>query len=182
MGFLRASTLAAVLIVAGACAPAFERDDGIAALENGGMSNAEATCVANRLHAVQQIEILDPANEVRDDDRALLVSATRRCVELAEVNEDVPTEVLSEADLRIYEDDYEEDAERQAGVESLEADLEDVSLEIGRQRLRLLGRSDAFIDCVIDHLRSVDAIELLQDEQLGMGLDPVEADAYAACI
>ena len=61
------------------------------------------------------------------------------------------------------------------------ADAAEAAIARGTEVLKILGRSERFVSCVVDELVAIDAVDVMLDEDFGSGLSPLEANAYAAC-
>ncbi len=173
--------LGVVLMLVG-CADEFARADAVVALQSTGVTEVEAICMADTLSILDELDAADPRQERDDARREALVKAQTRCVTLepagvptvsasasasAAVVAPDPESLAMDPDLAVVAPSEEE-------IEAAKARA--VSTLVG------VGRSEANAKCVIDHVLQVDADYLLDDPEFGLGLDPFEADAFAACL
>ena len=189
----RLSMLVVVALFAASCggAETIGRQDAIAALQTTGASEAEATCLADTLAILGELNAADPRVERGPAEREALVAANNRCltgeldVEVAgtQVTEsgDSDLAIVSSASRRSTEAlEALEDEEELAGSsqpDSSEAELRDAAIET----LVRLGRSVDNATCVVDHIIGIGESAVVQDSNFGLGLDPFEAGAFAAC-
>lgn len=135
--------------------------------------------MADTLLLLEQLDAADPRIERTDADREALVSASTRCIR----PQVLPTSVRS-SDLATNE-------------ESLDVDDVDLGVSLGPTttvlsreerrglaiaRLTSFGRSQENAICVVDRLLSVEADEIFDAPNFGLGTDPFEASAFAACM
>ena len=187
-----------VLVVASVCIAAcggagtLGRDDAIVALQTTGASVAEATCLADTLLILGELDAADPQNERGHQEREALVAATNRCL-TGEPDSDVDVEVagtqfvdpedselgvVSSANRRSNGAFEEEDGAASAGQASLgEAEIRVDAIET----LVSLGRSMDNATCVVDHIVQSGGLAVAGGANFGLGLDPLEAAAFAAC-
>lgn len=181
----------AVGLVVSACSTAeFAREDAIGALQTTGVNEAEATCMADSLLALDLLDAADPRRSRTEVEQAGLVSAAARCVQanatpIAVVagtqvsRSDVPrSEVVRTLDADVVERSVS------GGLDLQSADVGDTAQvrEAAIQSLISLGRSAENASCVVDWLLDVHADDLFENPNFGMGLDTFEAQAFAACI
>lgn len=180
--------IAGAVILAGCAGQDFARDDAIASLQTTGVSAVEATCMADTLAAVQQLDAADPRQPRTDERRAAFVAATARCVgtEVLSVTSEQPTVVEP---ALAGERSNQAQAELQDAEVSIGADVTDVAAVSDEQaRLQAIaalvsqGRSSENATCIVDQLEVLSAEYLYGDPNLGLGLDPLEASATASCI
>lgn len=137
--------------------------------------------MADTLVALGRVEAADP-NRPRDDaSREMLIAASSRCVTTAVLPR---SEERSAIELDMDDDDPEgTPMDDQRGVSALTSSDD---LAVLRPRaiahLTLSGRTENQAACVVDHLIRLDAHWLFADPAFGMGLEPLEADAFAACL
>lgn len=170
-----------------ACAgEAFGRDDAIASLQTTGVSEVEATCMADTLIAVGQVNAADPRQERGDDQRAAFLAATERCVQVEVLSATAAASQPTAEGLTVEQFvDEEEEILANPPQEGISGELavDDQTLaDRGYQTLTRFGRSEANARCIIDHLVLVEAVFIVDDPQFGLGLDAFEADAMAACL
>ncbi len=174
----RAALFVVVLLAVGACGGrTFERSDAINALVATGLSEVESTCVADTLVALGELVAADPGHRRGDGEREALVVATTRCVAPEPI-----ARTSSQASDQIGEDDDPEGTPMNEPVSTpTTADLDERRAS-ALAHLELTGRSRENARCIVDQLISMDADALLSDPAFGLGLDPIEADAFAACL
>ena len=176
--------IALASIVASACGAAnFDRADAITSLQTSGASAPEATCIADRLLASGQLDAADPRASESPENREALVLANQECLTV---------EVLPELELVTETTIPSAASNRPGGEEDEETspvplDPNDPALlELQRQsaisQLMSFGRSTANATCIVDQLIAAEAAHVLDGEQFGLGLDPAEAAAFAACL
>ena len=177
-----------VALVASACAgtDAFDRTAAISALESTGVSSAEATCIADSLVALDELDAADPRIERGPEERDAFVSARNRCVGQTPEIEVAGAQVgvTSEAGLAIERSNTNAEIEEDELFSGQALDTAGSTEEIRIQaieRLRELGRSDQNATCIVDHIILSGAIEPLVAPELGLGLVPIEATAFVAC-
>lgn len=173
------ASLVVVLVVAGACGGnTFERSDAIGTLAATGLSDAEASCVADTLIVLDELRSLDPNQPRGDVGRDALVAATSRCVVPDPIEQ---ASSASLTDTLVDDGDPEGTPVGGSAVSLTEEDrLERRALALAH--LELAGRSTDDARCIVDQLISMDAEMLFADPAFGLGLDPLEADAFAACL
>ncbi len=172
--------LIALLALTACSGDEFGRSEAIVALSTTGLTEVESTCVADALAALGQLRAADPRQQRGEPQRDALVSATGYCVGL-------DTAVLagqSRSDESIdFADDEDPEGTPLADVGAVPVD--DDPAELRRRaiaQLKLAGRSDENARCVVDQLIASEADAIFVDPAFGLGLDPLEADAFAACI
>ena len=182
----------AVGLVVGACGSALERDDAVAALLDAGATSTEAACMADSLLILDELDLADARTSLSQRDKDVLLDTKRRCQGSAEVTRTgVSTEVLSGSEVSsvgpgggttsIGDEDDEELTEM--GLEPADAvDAAEAAIARGTEVLKILGRNDRFVRCVVDELVAIDAVDVMLDEDFGAGLSPLEANVYAACV
>lgn len=159
----------------------FGRQDAISSLSLSGASEAEATCMADTLGALGQLDAANP-EQVRDAvAREALVAASSRCVSTAVLPQSMERTALEAA---ADEDDPEgtpmESSRR--GSNGIPTDDPAVFRPLAIAHLRLAGRTQEYAACVVDHLIELEAQHLFSDPAFGLGLESLEADAFAACL
>ena len=158
----------------------FGRAEAISVLSLSGTSEAEATCMADTLSALGQLDAADPRQNRDDVARQALVAASTRCVSTAVLPRSIERKALESA---VDQDDpegtpMESDRRGSAGFQT---DDPAVFRPLAIARLRLAGRTQEHAACVVDHLIQLEAQHLLNAPKFGMGFDPLEADAFASC-
>jgi len=179
------AVLAGFAIIASSCGggDSISRIDAITALQTTGISAAEATCVADSLVALGELDAADPREVRGTKQRDALVASTARCV-----GNDVETEVAgvqTEPDLapslattsRRPADSPDLGSRETTERTRDEAEVRRAAIET----LERLGRKNPDASCVVDHILTAGAIFVLVEPNFGLGLSPVEADAFAAC-
>lgn len=172
--------LAAFLALTACSGDDFGRGDAIIALSTTGLTEVESTCVADALVALGQLRAADPRQERGESQREALVSATGYCVGQETV--EVAGRTRSDEPLDVSDD---EDPEGTPLGELGALSVDDDPLERRRRavaHLELAGRSNENARCVVDQLVTSEAEAIFADPAFGLGLDPLEADAFAACI
>ncbi len=175
----RAALIVVALLALSACSGNdFVRGDAIAALATMGLSDAESTCVADTLVALGELTAADPRHRRDGDERDALVAATDRCV----APEPIVSSSPSRSQERVAEDDDPEGTVLTGSRLSTtgEDQVERRSLAIAH--LELAGRSEENARCIVDWLIATEVDVVFADPAFGLGLDPFEADAFAACI
>ncbi len=177
-------------LVATACGAAgsLDRADAIAALETTGVTTAEATCMADSLLLLDELDAADPRIERGESERDALVSARNRCVggapdiEVAGVQQESVTDsgftverpTVQGSELEEFEIERDESLEAVGSVSELRTDA--------IAHLVRVGRSLDNATCVVDHiLASGDDHLVLVIDTFGLGLEPIEATAFVAC-
>jgi len=175
----RAALIVVALLALSACSGnVFVRTDAIAALARTGLTDVESTCVADTLVALGVLAAADPGHRRGDTERDALVTATNRCV----APEPIVSSSPSRSQERVAEDDDPEGTVLNEARPSTtgEDQVERRSLAIAH--LELAGRSGENARCIVDWLIATEADVVFADPAFGLGLDPLEADAFAACI
>lgn len=172
------------LVAAGCAVEDISREDAIAALTTTGISEVEAICVADSLIVLGELDAVDPGTVRGEPERAALVTATSRCV-LAEPSIEVAgTQLVDESTAfsapRARDNLTEEELGAQDEVVALGGP--EAVREKAISTLVLFGRSVRNATCVVDRIVSSEATHVLIEPEFGSGLDPFEADAFAACI
>lgn len=172
--------LGALLALTSCSGEEFGRSEAILALSTTGLTEVESSCVADALLALGQLQAADPRQQRDEPQRDALVSATGHCV-------GQETGVLAgqpRSDESIgFGDDEDPEGTPLADVGALPVD--DDPVELRRRaiaQLQLAGRSEENASCVVDQLIASEAEAIFADPAFGLGLDPLEADAFAACI
>ncbi len=182
---LLAGALGLALLLAG-CADEFARADAVTALQTTGVSEVEAICMADTLALLDALDAANPQAERDDVRREALVKAQTRCVTL-DAGESAVTGGSASATAAVTIVDPEPSPAGVAGNPDLAvvAPTEE-EFEAAKDRavatLVGVGRSELNARCVVDHVLQVDADYLLDDPEFGLGLDPFEAAAFAACL
>ena len=184
------AALAAIAIGATACGGAepIDRTSAIIALETTGATTAEATCIADTLVLLDELDAADPRIERGDVERDALVNARNRCI-IPEAEIEVAgqqVEAASESGFTV-ERPIEQGSEFEAVESELDAALEaagplsELRTEAIANLVRL-GRSLDNATCVVDHIISAEADHVvLVADTFGLGLEPIEASAFVAC-
>jgi len=154
------------------------REDAVAALETTGVTEAEATCMADTLITLDRLDAADPRRERSDATREAFLAATTRCVAV---------EVLPEVQVTspVAVDEWGEEAEipsAHAGIGGSSEPVDDEALQAAVDYLVSVGRSPENAQCIVGHLVLADAQYVLGSPNFGLGLDPFEADAMAMCL
>lgn len=191
--------IAAAALVLSACGSnTIGRDEAIGVLQTTGISEAEATCVADSLLVLDALDAADPRRELTDQGRTALVNATSRCVG---AGADPVAEVAGALEFRsgaapnpaALAASVNEEFESNLEVEGLsEEELAELGLTLTEQdvvelrelavaKLVSFGRSEESARCIIDRLRDAGADFVLAEDSFGLGLSPFEAEAFAAC-
>jgi hypothetical protein len=137
--------------------------------------------MADSLGSLQMLDAADSGEARTDDERAALVVASARCVAADPLTESVD---VSSRETTLDADDPEgtpfgETFDPTGGA----AILDPIELRAAAiERLVSSGRSAANATCIVDHLARVEAEYLFEDPLFGLGQDPFEADAFAACL
>jgi len=172
----RAVALAAVLLL-GACAPdTFDRSQAIVALETTGVSQAEATCMADTLSAIDLLDAADPRRTRTADDQAGLVQAASRCIRTEVLPETVAQEAVDVADAAA--DAFRNSLPGPAAPPEVMPDIRQAAIE----KLKLFGRSTENATCIVDRMVLVGVESIFEDPSFGMGFYTFEADAFASCM
>lgn len=169
------------------CAADFARDDAIVALQTTGVTEAEATCMADSLTALEQLDAANPAEPRTDERRSAFVAAKTRCVttevltsSLGPADDGSAGAVLSTVEAGVEANtSIEAAAASQPGLSDDEgaALASDAVAELQRQ-----GRTELNSTCIVEFLTGAQATHLFLDPNFGLGLDPLEANAIAACL
>lgn len=176
--------LVGLLVVAGCASGSFSRTDAIVSLQTTGVTEAEATCMADSLSALDQRDAANPRKYRGANEREALVAAARRCVTVDVLSKSVERTLR---DAQSDDDDPEgtpmpQDVPTAFRTPGRLESSDDSNHAQARSRLLLAGRSEVNAQCVIDHLVDIDAEHLFADPLFGQGLDPLEADAFASCL
>ena len=181
--------LIAVALGASACADSesIDRVSAIEALETTGLSNAEATCVADGLILLDEIDAADPRIARGPAERDALVGARNRCIG------SVPETEVAGVQERPGESEFttERPNSSDSELEEVETLTDDALVAVGTaselriqaiETLTRLGRSTENATCVVDHILTSEADRaVLVSDSFGLGLVPIEATAFAAC-
>lgn len=179
-----AITLVLGLVAVGCAAEGISREEAVVALTTTGISDVEATCMADTLIVLGELDAADPGSTRGEPERAALVAATNRCL-LAEPSIEVAgAQLTGESRTVLRSLDTEELTEEELGArdEVLALGGPEAVRETAISTLTLFGRSLGNATCVVDHIVSSDAAYVLIAPEFGSGLDPFEADAFATCI
>lgn len=206
-----ASVRACILVIAGTlllagCGAEFTRDNAITAVQTTGVNEVEATCIADSLIALGQLDAGNPQEERTEERRDAFVLASRRCINTEVLSGGPNNSQGSEASSEIFiaepsaavngTSEYGPDA---AGPNSYDLATGsgiagDIGSDIQRKQraddavavLVRQGRSESNAQCIVDVLGDVlvdaEAISLFSDPNFGLGLDSREANAIAACL
>ncbi len=172
--------LLAALALAACSGEEFSRSEAIVALSTTGLTEVESTCVADALVALGQLRAADPRQHRGEPQRDALVLATGYCV-------GQETAVVAGQTRADRSDDFgdEEDPEGTPLADVGAPPIGEDPVELRRRaiaQLQLAGRSDENARCVVDQLIASEAEAIFADPAFGLGLDPLEADAFAVCI
>jgi hypothetical protein len=182
MSVRRIATVLVTALALSACSGStFSQEDAIAALQTIGVTETEATCMADSLAALQLLGAADPRASKTDAERAALVAVSARCLASDPFLESVD---LASPETAFDAGDPEgtpfgetfDPAGTSAALDPLQAK------QVAIDRLISSGRSISNATCIVDHLTSVEAEDLFEDPLFGLGRDPFEADALAACL
>lgn len=182
---------AVVGLLVGACGSALERDDAVAALLDAGATSTEATCMADSLLVLGELDLADAQAALSPRDKDILLDTKRGCQGSTDViRTGVRTEVLSGSEVSSVEpggdtafigDEVNEEFTG-ASLDLADAgDAAEDAIARGTKVLKILGRSEPFVSCVVDELVAIDAVDVMLNDDFGSGLSPLEANAYAAC-
>lgn len=179
---LRRATWALIALLAlTACSGGeFGRSEAIVALSTTGLTEVESTCVADALVALGQLRAADPRQQRGEPQRDALVSATGYCV--GQDTAVLARQTRSDESIDLGDD---EDPEGTPLADVGALPIDDDPVERRRRaiaQLQLAGRSEENARCVVDQLIASEAEAIFADPAFGLGLDPLEADAFAACI
>jgi len=176
------------LILAGCSGGGFDRADAIVAIQTTGVTEAEATCIADSLASLQILDAADPREPRTDERREAFVSATTRCV---------TPEVLGQSEWAVTQAGQLPDIQASAAsnrpevqaptagpggssqsevAESAELAADAVGVLVGQ------GRAFENAQCIVDQLVATGGEYVFLDQNFGLGLDPLEANAIAACL
>ena len=179
-------SLAVLALIVAACGQgaAINRADAITALSTTGLTPVEATCVADALNLVGELDAADPRIERGAAERDALVSATNFCVGNEPDTQVAGTQLDVDGGSTSFEraetdEEFALNASADGGVQL--TDPEEIRLA-GIEALVALGRGTVNATCVVDHILLSNAEVVLSDPNFGLGLHPIEADAFAACI
>ena len=181
----------AVGLLVGACGSALDRDDAVAALLDAGATSTQASCMADSLLVLDELDLADAHAALSQRDKEILLDTKRRCQGTTDATRTgVSAEVLSGSEVSSVGPVVgtafmgDEDNEELSGMGLERADDEDATepaIARGAEVLKILGRNERFVTCVVDVLVAIDATDVMLDEDFGSGLSPLEANAYAAC-
>ena len=182
MSVRRIATVLVTALAFSACAGStFSQEDAIAVLQTIGVTETEATCMADSLVALQLLGAADPREPKTDAERAALIAVSARCVATDPILESVDSASpetafdASDPEGTPFGETFAS-AGRSAVLDPLQAK------EAAIERLISSGRSISNATCIVDHLASVEAEDLFEDPLFGLGRDPFEADALASCL
>ena len=176
----------ATALVVAACSGGgnLSRTNAVDALESTGVSRAEATCMADTLLALGNIDAADPRRDRSTADQEALVSAMSRCVS----HDGAPTVVVAGRQVTVEPDDNHISTQNDFDVgpagQTGSVDGSELAAEqrtVAIEQLVRLGRPLEFSVCVVDQLIDVYADDVFKDPNFGVGLDPFEANAFASC-
>lgn len=182
MSARRLATAVLFALLISACSDStLSRDEAIVALGTIGVTELEATCMADSLVALGMLDAADPRKSKTDAERAALLTVSARCVAVDPVSD---ASDLAGLQTTLDSDDPEgtplgemfDPAASSRTLDPVQA------REAAIDRLLSSGRSISNATCIVDHLTTVDADYLFEDESFGLGRDPFEADAFAACL
>lgn len=172
-----------VLIAITACGTTgFDRADAVSALQTTGVTEAEATCMADSLLALDLLHAADPRLSRTSIEQDALVSSAARCVsrEAEAVHPDTMAAEVHGATESVASA-QQGDRDVLIGVQSAEPDVDQIRTS-AIEHLGIFGMSQEKAACVVDRLLDADAAYLLEDPDFGRGLDSIEASAFASCI
>lgn len=184
---VRFAALVVAVVVLSSCANDLSRADAITALQTTGVTEAEATCMADSLAALDQLDAADPREPRTEVRREAFVTASSRCV----TTEVLASTLESEPGAVVVSASVEPDAGNTPHVEigsggqavvagpgGADIDIEaDAIAELQRQ-----GRSEQNATCIVEFLIGAQASHLFAESTFGLGSDPLEANAIAACL
>ena len=172
-----------MFVVAACGASNFDRVDAITSFQTSGASAAEATCMADTLIGLGDIDAADPRVALSDESRENLAISTSRCitVDVLGENEIAPRESAPAPTSNLPSTPFDIGGQGQAANTVAPEDMDRVREE-AIASLRGFGRSLRNATCVVDQLITIEAEYLLSDPAFGLGLDPVEASAMAFCL
>ena len=176
--------VAVVALLASGCArgDVIERAEAISALSTTGLTLAESTCVADSLELLGELDAADPRVVRGEAERDALVAAMNRCV-----GSETSTEVAGTTQFEVQRGSSatefveEEEALPLNGDAVGEPETADMRAD-GVAALVALGRNATNAGCIVDHILDSENSRVMTDSSFGLGLDPIEADAFAACI
>lgn len=143
--------------------------------------------MADSLAAVQQLDAADPRQPRTEERRTAFVAASARCIQTdvlsATADRSTVVEPASAAELSNQARAELEDANASSGsaevtvaLSSEESRAKAIATLVGQ------GRSPENATCIVERLELLEADFLFSDPNLGLGLDPLEANAMASCI
>jgi len=187
---LRLALVVVASLAVAACggADTLDRVEAIAALETTGVTTAEATCVADSLAILGELDAADPRIDRGPSERDALVTAMNRCVgsqpetEVAGLQLEIEPAASSSLDAFAIEnvtngEEPETESELSAITAEDESEIRDGAIET----LVGLGRSTDNASCIVDRIIAAGAPVVVVAVEFGLGLHPLEADAFAAC-
>lgn len=175
----RAAMIVVALLALSACGGNdFVRGDAIAALSTTGLSGVESTCVVDTLIALGELTAADPRHSRGDAERDALVTATNRCV----VPDPIVSSSPSPSQERVANNDDPEGTVLNGSRLSTPGEDQGERRSVAIAHLELAGRSGENARCIVDWLIATEVDAVFADPAFGLGLDPFEADAFAACI
>lgn len=184
--------LFSAIVVAGlmlaACGTEFGRDDAIVALQTTGVTEVEATCLADSLAVLGQLDAADPREPRTEERREAFVAASARCVQPEALPVVVEQVVEGEVNASVLgnPDNTPFVMTTQPGANGLGADqvgetLDEVIAEAVAE-LQRQGRTEPNSTCIVEFLTGAQATHLFSEPSFGLGLAPLEASAMAACL
>jgi len=177
----------ACVVLLSACGQGdFERADAIVALQTTGVTEAEATCIADSLVSLQALDAADPRQPRTDERRSAFVNATSRCVSTEVLGNTVERSVSVVPDIEASKGNTPvvEVEDSNAGGSAL-SQASEADKELAQDAVATLvrqGRSTENAQCIVDQLVAVNGEMVFLDQNFGLGLDPLEANAIASCL
>lgn len=188
-GRLLAATVMMMLFVTACASTEISRDDAIAALQTAGPTEVEATCMADTLLAIGQLDAADPRLERNVERSEAFLAARERCVSVEVLGATEGATSFAVESVGVNEGEEEEsylaeftNAGSGVGSEGGEvAPGPDAQRTAAVVALERLGHSPERASCIVDQLVALEAWYLFTDPNFGIGLDALEANAMAAC-
>ena len=182
-----------VLLVA-ACSQGdtLDRSIAIEALQTTGVNEAEATCLADTLIQLDELDAADPRMERGLAEREAFIAARTRCVTAAPDTEVAGAQLTNqqnppglEAQSGVFGALQTDSEERVLSNELRDDQQMDGSFEGLRSTailaLERFGRSSENATCVVNHIVGSGGVDIVEAPSFGLGLNTVEAVAFAEC-
>ncbi len=171
------------IVVLASCADEFVRDDAIAAVQTTGVSEAEATCIADSLIALDRLDAADPRLERTEERREAFVAATARCVSVDVLGTSIGDDRVAQREPSVVEPQQHSVSAASALANNDDDDVvDDGAAEVAVASLRRQGRTAANASCIVEVLVEAQADFLFADPNFGLGRNAIEANAIAACL